>query len=170
MKITVISGTPRKQGRTRQAAAEVAEKLQAALIDLSEEPLPLFNGTEEQTSHPAVEMLRKTAAESEAFVWITPEYHNGMSGALKNALEFLDSSDFKGKPILLCSVCGGGKGGMNAVNQMRTVGRGLYAMIVPQQMVFDPEDFEVDGGFIRETEERLDQVLAEFQQFFLVKQ
>ncbi|WP_281657691.1 NADPH-dependent FMN reductase [Halobacillus sp. Cin3] len=168
MNITVISGTPRKQGRTRQAATKVAEKLQASLIDLSEDQLPLFDGTKQQEHHPAVMKFKKTAAETDAFVWVSPEYHNGMSGALKNALEFLDGSHFKGKTTLLFSVCGGGKGGINAVNQMRTIGRGLYAMILPQQMVFDPEDFDAESGLKKGTEDRLDSVLAEFHQYLPV--
>ncbi|KJD52794.1 FMN-dependent NADH-azoreductase, partial [Bacillus amyloliquefaciens] len=50
MKITVISGTARKQGRTRIAASYIARTYQAELIDLSEFILPIFNGDEEQSS------------------------------------------------------------------------------------------------------------------------
>ncbi|WP_226577335.1 NADPH-dependent FMN reductase [Halobacillus litoralis] len=166
MTIVVISGTPRKQGRTRVAAKEVAERLQAELVDLSQLKLPLFDGETEQDQHPAVQELRKTAEEADAFVWVSPEYHNGMSGALKNALEFLGAGHFKRKPTLLLAVSGGGKGGMNAINQMRTVGRGLNAMVIPDQMVFDPADFSKHGV---NAEGRLVRILEEFQTYLFVK-
>ncbi|SFG38892.1 azobenzene reductase [Halobacillus alkaliphilus] len=169
MDIVVISGSPRKLGRTRIAAYEMAIKLKADLIDLSEEPMPLFNGDSSQGKHPAVQRLRQKAEEADAFVWVSPEYHNGMSGALKNALEFLNGTHFQRKPILLLSVCGGGKGGINAVNQMRTVGRGLYAMVVPHQMVFDPEDFDANFVLTEKAIERLHSTIEEFQQWLPVK-
>lgn len=162
MSIVIFSGTPRKNGRTRLVAKEVAKKLGGTLVDLSEGDLPLFNGEDSQGDHFAVQWLRKIVEEAEAFVWVSPEYHNGMSGALKNALEFLGGKHFKGKPTLLLAVSGGGKGGINALNQMRTVGRGLYADVVPQQLIFDPVDFLESVGLNNESEVRLEQVLSEF--------
>ena len=58
----------------------------------------------------------------------TPEYHNAMSGALKNSLDYLSSSEFVHKPVALLAVAGGGKGGINALNSMRTVARGYTPM------------------------------------------
>lgn len=154
MKIVVINGTPRKFGRTRIAANYIAKSLQAELIDLSNYDLPLFNGEESQTVIPVVKQLRQVAEDATAFVWLTPEYHSGMSGALKNALDFLKGDHFRNKPTLLFAVAGGGKGGINALNQMRIVGRGLYANVLPNQLVLDPD------CFIRE-EERLTEEASE---------
>lgn len=162
MSIVIFSGTPRKQGRTRLVAKEVAEKLDGTLVDLSEGSLPMFNGEDSQGQNKTVQWLRKIVEEAEAFVWVSPEYHNGMSGALKNALDYLGANHFKGKPTLLLAVSGGGKGGINALNQMRTIGRGLYADVVAQQMIFDPVDFNGEGHLSREREEKLDGVLREF--------
>ncbi|SFJ68900.1 azobenzene reductase [Halobacillus dabanensis] len=162
MSIVIFSGTPRKHGRTRQVAKEVAEKLDGTLVDLSEGSLPMFNGEDAQGQNETVQWLRKIVEEAEAFVWVSPEYHNGMSGALKNALDYLGSNHFKGKPTLLLAVSGGGKGGINALNQMRTIGRGLYADVAAQQMIFDPDDFIGDGRLSRESEEKLQEVLSGF--------
>lgn len=172
MSIVIFNGTPRKSGRTRQVAKELTEKLDGVLVDLSEGDLPLFNGEESQGQNLSVQWLRKVAEEAEAFVWVSPEYHNGMSGALKNALEFLGATHFKQKPTLLLAVSGGGKGGINALNQMRTIGRGLYAAVVPQQLIFDPVDFCDDGRLNQKSDARLDLVLSDFMQAknFFVKE
>jgi azobenzene reductase len=162
MSIVIFSGTPRKNGRTKLVSKELAQKLNGTLVDLSEGDLPLFNGEDSQTQNPAVQSLRKIVDEAEAFVWVSPEYHNGMSGALKNALEFLGAKHFKGKTTLLLAVSGGGKGGINALNQMRTIGRGLYANVLPQQLIFDPVDFKEDGQLCKDCKEKLDRVLSEF--------
>lgn len=161
MSIVIFSGTPRKNGRTKIVAQTLEHKLNGTLVDLSKLDLPLFNGEETQGDHPSVQWLRRVVVEAEGFIWVSPEYHNGMSGALKNALEFLSGAHFKRKPTLLLAVSGGGKGGINALNQMRTVGRGLYAAVAPGQLIFDPEHFE--GNRLRlEMEEKLDLLLAEF--------
>lgn len=65
-----------------------------------------------------------------------------MTGALKNALDYLGSAEFRGKPVgLLCSA-GGGKGGMNALNDMRIVVRGILGLALPDQAVVDEDDFD----------------------------
>ncbi|MEC3885659.1 NADPH-dependent FMN reductase [Halobacillus sp. HZG1] len=170
MSIVIFSGTPRKNGQTKIVAQILQHKLGGTLVDLSMLDLPLFNGEESQGNNPSVQWLRRVVSEADRFIWVSPEYHNGMSGALKNALEYLSGGHFKGKPTLLFAVSGGGKGGINALNQMRTVGRGLYATVAPEQLIFDPEHFE--GNRLKsEMEEKLDLLLAESigQRFMDVK-
>ncbi|QHE51235.1 NADPH-dependent FMN reductase [Pontibacillus sp. HMF3514] len=164
MNIVVINGTPRKYGRTRIAAKYVAEKLNAKLVDLSTLELPLFNGEKEQRDNAEVQLLDKTADKADAFVWLSPEYHSGMSGALKNCLDFLGGDHFRHKPTLLFSVAGGGKGGINSLNQMRTIGRGLYANVIPNQLVLDPHCFiREEDKLTDEASEQVDFVLGEFK-------
>ncbi|KHE68852.1 NADPH-dependent FMN reductase [Halobacillus sp. BBL2006] len=169
MNIIVISGTPRRTGRTRVAARLIAEQLGADLVDLSELCLPFFNGEKEQEESPEVQQWKRKAHKADAFVWLTPEYHNGMSAVLKNALEFLDAESFRHKPTLLFSVAGGGKGGINALNQMRTIGRGLRAHVVPEQFVFDPHCFVHGQGFTREASEKVSKIICEFNRYIVVK-
>lgn len=138
MKITVISGTARKQGRTRIAASYITRTYQAELIDLSEFILPIFNGDEEQNSLENVRKLKASVKEADAVVLLSPEYHSGMSGALKNALDFLSNEQFSGKPVALFACAGGGKGGMNALANMRIVACGVYANVITKQLVLDP--------------------------------
>lgn len=137
MKLVVINGTPRKFGRTRVIAQYIAEQFNGELYDLATEELPLYNGEESQRELDAVTKLKKLVKEADGVVLCTPEYHNAMSGALKNALDFLGSTEFIHKPVGLLAVAGGGKGGINALNNMRIVTRGVYANTIPKQVVID---------------------------------
>ncbi|WP_096155409.1 MULTISPECIES: NADPH-dependent FMN reductase [Bacillus] len=161
MNIVVINGSPRKSGRTRIATTFIKEKFRAKVIDLSEESIPLYNGEEYQNVLGNILSLRKTIKEADAVVMASPEYHSGMSGALKNALDFLGSDQFKHKPVALLAVAGGGKGGINALNNMRTVGRGVYANVIPKQLVLDPHCFDREAYTIKEDSQHLVEGLME---------
>ncbi|MBJ8115297.1 MULTISPECIES: NADPH-dependent FMN reductase [Bacillus] len=132
MKLVVINGTPRKFGRTRVVAKYIADQFEGELYDLAIEELPLYNGEESQRELEAVKKLKALVKAADGVVLCTPEYHNAMSGALKNSLDYLSSSEFVHKPV-----AGGGKGGINALNSMRTVARGVYANAIPKQVVLD---------------------------------
>ncbi|MFT4415606.1 NADPH-dependent FMN reductase [Fredinandcohnia humi] len=138
MNLLVISGGPNKSGNTRIVSRYLSQAYNIDLFDLSEIVLPLFNGEKEQDENKSVKLLRNAVDKTDGILLVTPEYHNAMSGALKNAIEFLGSKHFEHKPIGLIAVCGGGKGGINALNNMRTVARSLYANVLSRQLVIDP--------------------------------
>ncbi|MEC1748639.1 NADPH-dependent FMN reductase [Bacillus mojavensis] len=150
MNILVMSGSPRKHGRTRVAAAFISSLYHTDLIDLSEFILPLFNGEADQAELMRVQELKQRVSEADAIVLLSPEYHSGMSGTLKNALDFLSNEQFKYKPAALLAAAGGGKGGINALNNMRTVMRGLYANVIPRQLVLDPVTIDVENATVTE--------------------
>lgn len=162
MNITVINGTPRKKGRTKIAADYIANTYQTEYFDLSEFILPIFNGEAEQYSLENVQKLRDTVNDSDAVVLLSPEYHSGMSGALKNALDFLSMEQFSHKPVGIIAAAGGGKGGINALTNMRTVMRGVYANVIPKQLVLDPINFDYDNRMLTEdAEARIKEVMEE---------
>lgn len=129
-------------GRTRIAASYIAVTYNTEYFDLSEQEMPLFNGNEEQGQLQVIKDLKHAVTNADAIVLLSPEYHSGMSGVLKNALDFLSSEQFAHKPVGLIAVAGGGKGGINALNNMRTVMRGVYANAIPKQLVLDPICFD----------------------------
>ncbi|RXJ00685.1 NAD(P)H-dependent oxidoreductase [Anaerobacillus alkaliphilus] len=144
MKLLVISGGPRSFGRSKIVANFIANKYGIELIDLSNSLIPLYDGTIEQNELDAVQLWREKVKAANGVLVISPEYHNGMSGVLKNALDFLGSDQFSNKPVSLVAVAGGGKGGINALNNMRIVLRGLYANVLPKQLVLDPDHFQME--------------------------
>ncbi|NPC92001.1 NAD(P)H-dependent oxidoreductase [Bacillus sp. WMMC1349] len=162
MKVTVISGTARKQGRTRIVASYIADTYQADLVDLSEYILPIFNGEEEQLLDDNIKKIRTTIKDSDAVVLVSPEYHSGMSGALKNAIDFLSNEQFSNKPVAILACAGGGKGGINALVNMRTVARGVYANVIPNQLVLDPIDIDTENRTVTQaTEAKIKDIMEE---------
>lgn len=146
MRIMLVCGSLHKASTTRAALRIAADALQKAGVevdfyDLSENRFPLYD-PDLDDDPPAVADFRTRARLAQGFILGTPEYHNGMTGALKNALDYLGSAEFRGKPVgLLCSA-GGGKGGMNALNDMRIVVRGVLGVALPDQAVVDEDDFD----------------------------
>ncbi len=144
MNLLVINGGPRSFGRSTLVANFISNKYGIELIDLSSGSIPLYEGTIEQNELENVKLFRKKVTAADGVLIISPEYHNGMSGVLKNALDFLGSEQFYNKPVVLLAVAGGGKGGINALNNMRIVFRGLYANVLSKQLVLDPDHFQME--------------------------
>jgi azobenzene reductase len=106
--------------------------------------------------------LRTKVKQADGVLLLSPEYHSGMSGTLKNALDFLGSEQFHSKPVGLLAVAGGGKGGINALNNMRVVGRGVYANVIPKQLVLDPHCFDYENDTLNtESAELVDALYKE---------
>lgn len=145
MRIMLVCGSLHQASTTRASLQIVESVLRQAgvevdFFDLRTNHFPLYDPDADDP--PAVADFRARARLAQGFVLGTPEYHNGMTGALKNAVDYLGSAEFRGKPVgLLCSA-GGGKGGMNALNDLRTVVRGVMGLALPEQAVVDEDDFD----------------------------
>lgn len=102
MKVAVIIGTIREGRQTpRQAkwvmkTLEDMEDVQAELVDLKDYPLPLFSEpmspryNPERNPVPEAQKWVNKLAEFDAYVFVTPEYNHSVSGALKNAIDYVD--------------------------------------------------------------------------------
>ena len=148
--ILVIGGSPRKLGRTQALSNHIANSLsqlgaEVEYVNLAISKLPIYDGSLEQDQLPEVMHWRALALRADAFFVVTPDYHNGMSGALKNAIDFLGGSHFRRKPSAIAALAGGGKGGINALNNLRLVLRGVYSLVLADQVVVDKH--QVDDQF-----------------------
>ncbi len=162
MNVVIINGTPRKKGRTGITSRFIARKYNCDLIDLSDGSLPLYTGEQEQSELEAVKSLKYKVKNADAVILASPEYHSGMSGAMKNALDFLSSEQFAHKPVALIACAGGGKGGINCLNNLRIVGRGVYANVIPKQLVLDPHCFDYDNdGLLEEPADLVNELMKE---------
>jgi azobenzene reductase len=146
MRVMIIAGSLHQASATRAALSLAAESLremgvEVDFCDLRTHALPLFD-PDMEVAPPEVQEFAKRALVADGFLIGTPEYHNGMSGALKNALDHLGSRYFKHKPVGLLCAAGGGKGGINALANLRTVMRGVMAMVLPEQVIVDEDDFD----------------------------
>jgi azobenzene reductase len=146
MRVMIVSGSLHRASGTRAALKVAAELLQEKGVevdfyDLGEHRFPLYDPDADVTPEEAAD-FRARAKEANAFLFGTPEYHNAMSGALKNALDYIGSRQVRNKLVGLLASAGGGKGGMNALNNLRTVVRGIMGLALPDQVVVDEDDFD----------------------------
>lgn len=170
LQILVISGSARVESNTRKIShlgAKYLKELGAdvTFFDVGIDILPLYSEAEGEELHPNVQKLRNYAKQADAFFILTPEYHSAMSGALKNALDFLGAAYFRQKPVSIAAAGGGGKGGINALNNLRTVVRGIMGIGLPQQVVIDPTDLTVDGQLTESADKRFISVIEELVTF-----
>ncbi|MBO8156896.1 MAG: NAD(P)H-dependent oxidoreductase [Bacillaceae bacterium] len=159
MRILVIARSPKKESNTRGLSQVVSEQLrfleaEVLYFDVGHHTLPLFSGDGEDKDL-NVQLLRDYAYQADGFFICTPEYHNGISGGLKNALDFLNKDYFREKPVMMAAVSGGGKGGINALNNLRIVVRGLLGMVLSEQYVADQSLFQNNQLMSSEAIERL---------------
>ena len=162
--ILVVGGSPRKLGRTQSLSNHIASTLtqlgaEVEYVNFAVEKLPLYDDSWEQKQLPEVIRWKELATKADAFFLVTPDYHNGMSGVLKNAIDYLGGSHFRGKPAAIAALAGGGKGGINALNNLRLVLRGVYSLVLPDQVVVDKhqvnEQFQIIDPAIAERVEAL---------------
>jgi len=161
--------------RTALAGAQDAG-VHTRLIDLATLPLPLFDGTYELDGYTsegreAIVTLLNATREARGFILASPTYHNTISGALKNALDFMEllkddhPARLEGKVVGLVTVQGGVSGtGNNTITTMLLAARALRAWVAPTMIsvpdsrsMFNEEGQPNDPTLIR----RLHQLGAE---------
>ncbi len=153
LRILLLAGSANYPSQARTVLEIIKAMLEeqnvcARLWNLAEEPLPLFSPLFFHTppSH-EVEAARRFVRLAEgvdAFVWVTPNYHNSFSGILKNALDYLSIEQCRNKAVALISTGKSERTGTQPCDQLRLVARGLHAVAIPSQVVIVRSDFECE--------------------------
>jgi NAD(P)H-dependent FMN reductase len=150
MKIAIIIGSTRP-GRKADTVArwvhEIAKKREDAefeIVDIQDFNLPLLDEPVPpslgQYSKPHTKAWAAKIATFDAYVFVTPEYNHGTSGALKNAIDFL-YAEWNNKAAGFVSY--GSASGVRAVEQLRLVmGEQQIADVRAQVMLSLYTDFE----------------------------
>lgn len=129
---TFITSTLQLQLQPSPASPPIAE---LSLIDLSHDPLPMFNEptVPQRITHfsqyvqPHTQAWSQLISSHDAFIFVTPQYNWGYPASLKNAIDYL-FNEWKGKPAMIVSY--GGHGGGRAAAQLRVVLEGGLDMKV----------------------------------------
>jgi NAD(P)H-dependent FMN reductase len=173
LRIAIIIGSTRP-GRKAEAVAkwvyEIAQKRSDAefeLVDIKDFDLPLLDEPVSpimsQYTHQHTKDWSAKIASFDAYVFVTPEYNHGTSGALKNAIDFLyhewvNKAGFVGY---------GGASGTRAVENLRLVMGELQVADVKAQvglsLFTDFENFSVfkpASQHEKSVNAMLDQVIA----------
>jgi NAD(P)H-dependent FMN reductase len=148
LNILAVIGSLQRDSVTRVVVRYVAERLQTAgcavdVLDLEKEPLAIYNP---DTAHdlPGYTHLQARVHRADVIVLGSPDYHGGISGAMKN---FLDHfwREFAGK--LFATIVASHDKGLTVTDQLRTVARQCYAWTLPYGVSLI-EDVDVKNGRI----------------------
>jgi chromate reductase, NAD(P)H dehydrogenase (quinone) len=119
--------------------------------------IPLYNEDDDAGRAPeSVRALRSAIDASDGVIVISPEYNHGMSGVLKNALDWASRpfgrSVLKGKPVLTMTVSPAFTGGVRAQQQMNETLASIPARAVlrPQIVIGGVHEKVRDGRLIDE--------------------
>lgn len=117
--LLTISGSLREGSFNRMLCQVAAEAFGPAEVIVGDLDLPLYNGDlEDAEGIPAkVQTLADQIARADAIVISAPEYNKGISGVLKNALDWVSRTEgnaFAGKPTVVVSAAAGRTGGETA--------------------------------------------------------
>lgn len=174
IRIAIVSGSTRP-GRNNEAVFrwvyELASRRDDAefeLVDIADYDLPLLDEpvppSMGQYNKDHTKRWAEKIASFDGFVFVPPEYNHGVSGALKNAIDFL-FAEWNNKAAGFVSY--GSAGGARAVEHLRGVMAELMIADVRAQVMLslftDFENFSVfkpDPRHEKEVATMLDQVIA----------
>jgi FMN reductase len=138
--IVGLGGSLARVSRSRAALVAALEGAEAAgarteLLDLRELALPMYDPDHEEATGAAARLIDRCYA-ADGLIWSSPLYQGTISGAFKNALDWLhplgrrDPAYLHDKVIGLISAAGGAQG-LQAINTMEFATRALRGWAVP---------------------------------------
>lgn len=156
MKVMVISAISREDSSCYLLARAIADHVETLGVELDfvtpgDVGLPLNDGTVPWDLD-GVREWQDRVAEIHAHIWISPEYHSGMTGAFKNLFDFLAKEPMRGDAVGLAALAGGQMAALNTLNGMAVVARSLGAWVAPEFCAVNSNDVKAgldDGAVAR---------------------
>lgn len=102
--------------------------------------IPLYNEDEDRPEAlKAVEAFKVAVADADGLVVISPEYNHGISGVLKNAVDWVSrpgyDSVLKNKPVLVMSSATSPLGGVRAQLQLRELFASTLSRVIARRQI-----------------------------------
>lgn len=162
-KLLTISGSLRQGSYNRMLLREAILAFGAAEVTEADLHLPLYDGDlEEAEGVPLkVQILARQIKEADAVLIAAPEYNKGITGVLKNALDWVSrvpGAAFRGKPTVVISASAGRTGGETAQFMTLSCLTQLQARLIPGTSVLiagAPNAFDAEGHLKDETSRKL---------------
>jgi chromate reductase len=160
VRILGLSGSLRREANCtavlRTLHERLAPKIDLTIFDLR--TIPPYDQDEDGEHAPhAVRALKAAIAESDGVVLISPEYNYGMSGVLKNALDWASrpayNSVLKHKPVAIMTASPSFVGGARAQVQLRQTLAGTLSRVAvgPEVVISNAGEKVRDGQLVDET-------------------
>ncbi|MEZ5828337.1 MAG: NAD(P)H-dependent oxidoreductase [Hyphomicrobiales bacterium] len=165
MRLLFFAGSTRKGSFNKKLAhlahdIAAANGIEAVFVDLSDYPMPIYNGDLEATEGPP-ERARAFAAlldEYDGVFIASPEYNSSVTPLLKNTLDWVSRVKLNGesgievfrtRPFAISGASPGYYGAMRSLLTLRQIlAVGLGATVIPQQLALPRamNAFEDDGS------------------------
>ena len=159
LKVVAISGSLRQDSFNKKALRiatrfAIEEGMNIEEIDLMRLGLPLYDADIESQGFPeAVENIRKIVQPSDVILIASPEYNHSVTGALKNAVDWLSTKKniLDGKTAVIFGASTGPFGTLRSQTHLRQILTALNVFVFPQPQVyirFANEAFDGDGNLV----------------------
>jgi FMN reductase len=153
--IVGLGGSLARTSRSRTVLLRALEGAEAAgaeieALDLRELDLPMYDPDTAEPTEAASRLIESCYA-ADGMIWSSPLYQGTISGAFKNALDWLHLLGDRDPPYLHDKVIGllsasGGTHGLQAINTMEFSVRALRGWAVPYVVPVAGHVFDADGG------------------------
>ena len=162
-KILAFAGSTRTGSFNKQlvkigVAGARAAGAEVTLVDLRDLPMPLYDGDLEATEGipPNGQKFKALMLAHQGLLISAPEYNSGITGVLKNAIDWASRSApgeaplacFVGKVAALMSASPGGLGGLRSLVHVRSILGNIRVLVLPDQVAIPRahEAFAPDGA------------------------
>lgn len=173
-KILAFAGSLREHSfskRVVKTAMRGAENAGAEVtyVDLRDYPMPIYDEDDHARNgfNPNALKLQKLFGESDGFLIASPEYNGSLTGALKNAIDWVSRpSDeyksvevFKGKWAAIMTESPGAFGGIRCLGHLRTVLTVMFVNVLPTEIAVGKVHEMFDGDGEEMTDEKMRSIL-----------
>jgi NAD(P)H-dependent FMN reductase len=161
---TRVASYNKRLVRIAAAGAEAAGA-RATVIDLRDFPLPLYDADQHAADGlpETARALKALFAEHQGLLISSPEYNGGMSGVLKNAIDWVSRGErrgasmegFSNKAAAIMAAGTGTLGGLRGLVHLRQILTNVGVLVLPQQRAVPraAEAFDEQGG-LRDPEQQ----------------
>ena len=168
-KLLTISGSLRKGSFNRMLLREALRAFGPADVTEADLALPLYDGDLEKAEGvpSRVKTLAEQVRDADGIVIASPEYNKGITGVLKNALDWIsrvEGMPFKGKPTVVMSANLGRTGGETGQYMLLNCLAPLQADTLPGPMLcvaaasreFDENGILTNEQYLKVLQARMD--------------
>jgi NAD(P)H-dependent FMN reductase len=163
MKVMVLSAISREDSSCYVLASTLCEMARAQGVEVdfthpSDANLPVNDGTL-AGDDPRSVRWQERVNEMQAHLWVSPEYHSGMTGGMKNLFDHLATEPMKGDVVGLFALAGGAMAALNTLHNMSVVARSLGAWVAPDYCALNAT--EVMDGLDERALKRVESVVTD---------
>ena len=162
-KILAFAGSTRTDSFNRKlvklaAAAARAAGAEVTLLDLRDLPMPLYDGDLEAASGlpDHARKFKELLLAHQGLLISAPEYNSGISGVLKNAIDWASRASLNEPPLAcfvnkvaaLMSASPGALGGLRGLVHVRSILGNIHVLVLPDQLSVPKahEAFTLEGA------------------------